>query len=332
VINTPGSSATSWQPAVTLDLNDTSPFKFAATVKAFHEWSESQPALSSLGLSDGWNTVTPQMAENLLRRNPPGNNRQVSLAAVDYYARQMKTDQWKPTGQPIILSDESVLLDGQHRLWAGYLSNVPFDTYVVTNVPHFENMFAYIDNGKVRTATDALATAGVNGLSAVVAAAVRLSGKYDADAIGVMRSKKVERPTPVEILQFAKANPTLSQAAHLQIGEYKSATKLIGYSDIAVFAAWKILDGFGEDTLDHFMSDLGSSEPLAEGDPITLLRKKFVDNRVSADPMPKMHALGYLTKVFNAWRLKEQVKRLFLRTEESWPHFADTTVDNVEAA
>src|SRR5262249_49658378 len=137
---------------------------------------------------------------------------------------------------------------------------------------------------------------------------------------------------PAEILAYANAHPQLAHAAHLQIGEYKAATKLIGYPDIAVFAAWKMLEGFGEEALDHFMNDLGSTESLDDGNPIVLLRKKFKDDTESVDPMPKHHALAYVTKVFNAWRLKQPMKRLFLRTEEPWPRFADTAVDTEAAA
>jgi hypothetical protein len=42
--------------------------------------------------------------------------------------------------------------------------------------------------------------------------------------------------------------------------------------------------------------------------------------------------LGYLTKVFNAWRLQQPMRRLFLKTEETWPTFADTAVDTEIAA
>jgi hypothetical protein len=320
------STAAEWRPAVEINLDDTNVIAFTAAVENFQKQSEEMPR-TPIGLSDGWHTITPQLAELLLRHNVAGNNRKVSLTTVRYYARQMKAGVWMRTGQPIILSDQEVLLDAQHRAWAGYLSGTPFDSYVVTNVPHFENMFAYIDNGKVRTAKDALFTAGVNGLSAVIAGAVQLARFYDIDAFGVLKNKHVDRATPAEVLTYATANPMLAEAAHLQIGEYKAATKLIGYADIAVFAAWKILESFGQEMLDHFMSDLGSSEPLDEGNPILSLRKKFTENKSSPDPMPKRHALGYLTKVFSAWRLEQPMRRLFLKTDEKWPLFKDTSVD-----
>lgn len=319
-----------WQPSVVIDLDDITPVRFAEAVERFQRESISLSSIPT-GMTDGWHTVTPQIAENLLRHNVAGANRKISLATVKYYARQMETDEWKQTGQPLIIAANDTLIDGQHRLWASYLSGKAFNTYVVTNIPKFENLFAYIDNGKSRSAKDALSTAGVNGLSSVIGQVVRLARFYDARAFGVLKNKYVVRPTPAEILRYAEANPSLAEAAHVQIGEYKPATKLIGYPDIAVFAAWKILDGYGGEVLDDFMSELGSSEPLEDGNAIILLRKKLADDRGSTEPMPKRHVLAWVTKVFNAWRLKQPVRRMALKTDEQWPLFVDTSVD-AEAA
>jgi hypothetical protein len=322
---------TGWRPAVHLDLNSTNAIAFTEFVDNFMKESAELP-LTPLGLTDGWKEVTPQLAEMLLRHNLPGNNRKVSLSTVKYYARQMKANVWMRTGEPIITSDREILLNAQHRLWAAYLSGSTFTSYVVTNVPHIENIFAFIDNGKVRTAKDALFTAGVNGLSGVIAGVVSIARLYDAHAFGVLKNKHIDRATPAEVLAYANAHPLLAKAAHVQIGEYKGATKLIKYHDIAVFTAWQILEQFGEEPLDRFMTDLGSSEELPADNPIVLLRKKFTDDAASADPMPKRHKLGYLTKVFNAWRLQQPMRRLFLKTEETWPTFADTAVDTEIAA
>ncbi len=317
-----------WQPAVTLDLDEASSAGLISTINEFNAKFKDTP-LAPSQLRDGWNTITPQIAENLLRHN--AGNRKVSLLTVQYYARQMKAGDWKRTGQPIIFNDKGEMIDAQHRCWASYLSNSNFDSYVVTAVPSFDDMFAYIDNGKVRSATDALTTAGMNGLASVIASAMRIAAYYDAGNLTVMKKLYVPRLTPIEVLAYAKAHPQLSAAAHLQIGEYKAATGLIGYRDIAVFSAWKIVESFGEDTLDEFMAKLGGTDPVEDSSPIALLRRKFAENTNSTDPMPKHHTLAYLTKAFNAWRLQQPMKKLNLKTDENWPQFVDQTVD-VEAA
>jgi hypothetical protein len=321
--------AEDWKPAVTLDLDEASAAAMVSTINEFRAKFADSP-LPANGLKDGWTTITPRIAENLLRCN--AGNRKVSLQTVQYYARQMKAGEWKRTGQPILINDKGEMIDAQHRCWSSYLSNTPFESFVVTNVPSIDKLFAYIDNGKVRSPTDALTTSGINGLAGVIAQAVRIARYYDSDAYTVMKKLHVARPTPIEVIEYVEAHPHLTAAAHLQIGEYKPATSVIQYRDVAVFSAWKILENFGEDTLDHFMGELAGTEQLAEGSPIILLRKKLADDAVSTEPMPKHHTLGYITKVFNAWRLKEPMRRLFLKTDEAWPRFEDQTVDTEQAA
>lgn len=317
-----------WTPAVELDLAEASAAAMASTVNEFKAKFAGIPQIPT-GLKDGWHVITPQIAENLLRHN--AGNRKVSVQTVQYYARQMLSGEWKKTGQPIILNDMDQMIDAQHRSWAGYLSNTPFESYVVTNVPMEEHLFAFIDNGKVRSAGDALSTAGMNGLASVVAAAVRVAQYYDQGALTVMKKLFVPRLSPIEAIRYAEAHPQLAEAAHLQIGEYKAATSLIGYRDVAVFAAWKIVESFGTDVLDEFMGKLGGSEPAEDGSAPALLRKKYLDNANSDEPMPKHHTLGYLTKAFNAYRLQQPMRRLFLKTDEKWPLFVDDAVD-VEVA
>ena len=317
----------SFTPAVVLDLDSASNAAMVSTINEFKAKFRDVER-PKLDLSTGWHTITPQIAENLLRCT--GDNRKVSVQTVQYYARQMQAGQWQKTGQPIIITESGEMIDAQHRCWAGYLSNTPFESFVVTGVPVIENLFAYIDNGKARSAADALSTAGLNGLSGSIAGAVRIARYYDAGALTMLKKEHVNKPSPMDVLSYVTAHPELRSAAHLQIGEYKAATKIIGYRDVAVFFAWKVLETSSEDELDDFMGKLGGTEPVDDASPVGLLRKKLNDNASSTDPMPKHHTLAYLTKVFNAVRLGLPMRRLNLKTDEAWPLFADEDV--VEAA
>src|SRR6266436_2872367 len=63
--------------------------------------------------------IQPETALKWLE-NPDFNvmNRTIRQSDVTNWADIMRRKQWKPNGQPIIISDENTLLDGQHRLWA----------------------------------------------------------------------------------------------------------------------------------------------------------------------------------------------------------------------
>lgn len=311
-----------WMPAVTLDLGKATPRSFDTAVADFHDWAKDQPRVP-FNLPDGWHPINPQFAEQLLIRNPKGANRKPKLPSVRYYAEQMVAEDWQKTGQPLIITDQDVLVDGGHRCWACYFSGKPFTTYVISGVPHFDNIFAYIDSGRSRTATDALVTAGLNGQASVISQAIHLNYLYEAGALrgkgGKSKGKAVARPTHIQILRTTSAHPKIAEAAHLQIGEYKTATALIRFKPVAVFCAWKILEHFNEDVLDEYMSSLADSGiPMFSG-----VRKMFEEDSASNDPMGKSGRLAVLIKLFNAWYSKQTIKKIKVGIEEDFPRFLD---------
>jgi len=316
-----------FSPAVTLDLKVATPKTFEQATEEFQIWAKTQMR-NPLTLGDGWHTITQEMAEKLLLRNPLGANRKPKLASVRFYAEQMVAEDWQKTGQSLILTDQDTLIDGGHRLWACYFSGKPFVTYVITNVPHFGNIFAYIDAGRARTATDALVTAGLNGQSSVISQAIKLDRLYQGGHLKVKGSVGgAARPSTIDIVRVAAAHPTLQEAAHLQLAEYKPATDIIKFKDVAVFVAWQIVERFNTDVLDEYMTALADS-----GIPMfAALRKTFADDAAAESQMSKAGRLAYLIKAFNAWYTKQSVKKIMVRIDEVFPRFLDV-VDQDEAA
>jgi hypothetical protein len=320
--------STAFIPAVTINLKEATPKSFQVALDEFHDWSKTQ-VREPLKLPNGWHTVDRPLAEKLLVRNPPGANRKAKLASVRYYAEQMLADDWQKTGQPLILTDQGILIDGQHRCWACYFTDKPFVTYIISDVEHFANIFAYIDSGKSRTATDALTTAGFDGQSSQISQAVFLNHLYENNALKVKGSVSgIARPTHVEVLRTTINHPALVEAAHLQLAEYKTATDVIKFKPVAVFFAWQIVENFNADALDEFMSALGeASIPM-----FASLRKTFHDDLESSSPMSKAGRLAYLIKAFNAWYTKQTIKRVTVRIDEEFPRFIHTNTQLQEAA
>lgn len=318
----------SFLPAITLDLKVATPKTFEQAKEEFDAWAKTEPT-EPVNLIDGWHTVDQELAQKLLLHNPKGANRKAKLASVRYYAEQMVAEDWQKTGQPLIFTDEDILIDGQHRLLACYFTGHSFTTYVITKVPHFANIFAYIDSGRARTATDALMTAGLNGLSSVISQAVLLNHLYQNNALKVKgAAKAISRPTSIDVVRVAMAHPPLGEAAHLQMAEYKTATDIIKFKPVAVFCAWQIVENFNTDTLDEFMAALSdSSIPMFAG-----VRKTFADDTESAEPMSKAGRLAYVIKLFNAWYTKQNLKRVTVRIDETFPRFLDQSQNEAEAA
>jgi hypothetical protein len=326
---------TEFIPKFQLDLDKTSSKAFAQTVEDFRAWRDqltANGALPSLKLVNGWTTVTPEVAEWMLLRNAA--NRTVSLAAVQYYARMMKANVWKKTGQPIIFDDTGTLIDAQHRLWAGYLSGSTFQSYVIADVPADPMIFAYIDNNKPRTSADALATAGYNGLSKNMALVVQMAVRYEADSYTANEIRNAPpRMWPAEVVHYAKERSNIREAARLMAGEYVAATHVISYNDVAAFAGYKILDLHDEETLSSFMEEVGSK--VADDPSILAFQNLMAKELTAKDPMKKHQVLGSLIKVFNAWLSHTPLtpRTVALRVNEAFPRFADpvSPVSNEDA-
>ena len=312
-----------WIPKFTLDLSTASANAFAKVLEDFEAWRQTQEP-HELDLTNGWKIITPEIAEGYLLRNPVGANRKPTLPTVKYYARMMSGGAWKKTGQPIIFTDAGVMKDAGHRCWASYLSGASFPTYVVADVPDDPDLFAYIDNCKARSASDALATAGLNGLAKQLGSVVSMAMHFEQGCYTASTKKPLEKVSPIEVVHYAKESENLRLGVRLTAGEYKAAAKVLVYKDVAAFMAYQIIERHGEEVLDEFMTALGhvADEP-EEGSPIAALQKVMTEDEHSREPMKKHQVLGHAIKAFNAFVLGEQVKKISLKVNETFPRFVN---------
>src|SRR5688572_860540 len=103
-------------------------------------------------------TISPEVAERILTAS--GNevkNRKVRDGHVEWMAGQMREKKWQTNGEPIILDEDGLLLDGQHRLYAVVESGIAIETLVTRGVQR--STFSTIDTGAVRSTSDVLGIA-----------------------------------------------------------------------------------------------------------------------------------------------------------------------------
>jgi len=94
--------------------------------------------------------VSPELAKFWLELN--NFNRPKKPEVVALYVRQIREGRWRLTHQGVALTDQGVLLDGQHRLFAIIECGVTLPMRVFLNEPA-EN-FAVIDCGQNRSSLD----------------------------------------------------------------------------------------------------------------------------------------------------------------------------------
>jgi hypothetical protein len=184
-------------------------------------------------------------------------------------------------------------------------------------------LFAYIDNCKARTAADALATAGLNGLSKQLGSVIGMAMQFEHGCFTASTKKPMDRVSPIEILHYAQENENLRLAVRLMAGEHKSAAKILVFKDVAGFLAYQIIEHHGEEVLDEFMAELGriGDDEHEEGSPVAALQKVMEDDQHAKQPMKKHQVLGHAIKAFNSFVLREQVKKITLKVNETFPRF-----------
>lgn len=99
--------------------------------------------------------ITPAKAERYIKSNTV--NRTINQKRVSAYAYDMKMGAWQTNGEGIRFDENGKLIDGQHRLSAIILANVPVKMMVTKGIS--KNITIY-DRGRNRAEHDSLQMAG----------------------------------------------------------------------------------------------------------------------------------------------------------------------------
>lgn len=159
-------------------------------------------------------TVSPGLASVLLERNP--DNRNIRRTKVLQYEADMRGCRWSFNGEPIIISKEGLINDGQHRLRALVEANVCVPMLFVFGVEREARLT--VDQGAARSASDYLGMEGVEN-SAAAATIARL-----VIAIERERHARLYREndvTNIEVRRRVKADSKIGEAAHYAMSNYK---------------------------------------------------------------------------------------------------------------
>lgn len=208
-------------------------------------------------------------AEALLAIRDPDEQRPVSSATVNKYAGRMRREVWKLAIDPIAVSREGKLINGQQRLEALVLTGLPQRFDILWNADPGE--FLTADQQRTRTVGQLFNMAGYKNSANHVAAAAGLLWQYDNDRDGMRRWNK-NPAAPDQRFTIMETNRGLQDA--LVVGSaLQSAIKLnvtgaaVGY--YLCQRAWPQ----GQGMLDAYVLELKDGERLTKGDPAKALRE-----------------------------------------------------------
>lgn len=273
----------------------------AATPPKFHTvsdtrktglWLDKMVADAGAKVTSVTADLTPDLASILLERNPA--NRPLKRSKVEDFAKDMKSGAWKFNGEPIIVAQDGLLNDGQHRCLAVKESKVTVPVVMVFGVAR--DTRDTLDQGVNRTIGDYLALHGQHYSNHIAAVAKAL---WQWRSFGFVRDGGTYRPTRSEILKVALETPGIVKSF-----DYinRAGAHVFGSLAVLAFAHFAFKSVAGELAANLFMDRLIEGSDLKAGDPILNVRNRLIADRKALRLGDKAELLF---RAWNAHRLDE---------------------------
>lgn len=251
--------------------------------------------------------VTKAVAEAILSLNT--GNRNVTEGWVDELARRMQAGEWMNTGEPIILSRDGVLNDGQHRLLAVIQSGQSVKMDIRFGVDR--EAFRVTNTGKSRTPANVLSVLGYKHTTRLAATAViliryrrmlaRSAESGEAPTIlGEMRGGY--NASHLQVVNFIKEAPALAEM--VRKGPTNVERKI---SNAHIDAATFLSRLHDEEAASEFWPVFGSGVTSDVSHPARLLRERLLRDLMTKLRMPPDDKLALALK---AWLMFKQGRRV----------------------
>lgn len=238
--------------------------------------------------------MTPGVAAELLRRNP--NNRNISAAKAEHYARDMAAGHWAENGETIIISRDGLLNDGQHRLQAAIDSNAIVPFICVFGVGRETRIT--VDQGKARGAQDYLSMDNVPYAHNASVAAKFIMAYEQAGGRNISNRSKF---TNAEVVRRVKSDDEIIAAAAYAHKHYKQYRSLVSHS---VFTAcYYLLSEINQAQATEYMEQVALGENIKRGDAAFAVREAFLRQKYE-----RQDAMEIILHGWNAYRQNRTLK------------------------
>lgn len=259
-------------------------------------------------ITTGIETITPQIAEALLKQNI--GNRSINVDHVARLAKAIDSDNFELNGDTIRIDENGGLIDGQHRLSACVKANKPFQTLVVRGLPR--KTFLTIDQGKIRSHGDTLSVLNVkNGKD--IGAALKIVERYFTSRLPVGKVNFTNQ----EIVALLEKYPDIVDATS---GVLHTKGLLSRSTAIACKYLFRKKD---EQLADRFFESIISGQDLQEGSPVYILRERLMRNAMGKAKLGQEYIVALTIKAWNSLRSGKEIKTLRFREngdfQESFP-------------
>ena len=235
-------------------------------------------------------------------------NRRVIRRKVDHLVAQMRSGEFENTGEPLIISQEGILNDGQHRLQAAIEADAVVDLDVRFGIPR--SRFTKTDTGAARTPADVLTIKGVHH-GRETARAVRLLILYRRGLPDSIR----EFVSNDEVARAFDAWKGLADVAE-RVGDHAFPRSVRGAALLAT--AYLASRSTSRVRLDDWLETLASGVGSGRDDPAYVARERIMRDAEAPSGTRELllERLALLIKSWNAYASGETVTTRDLK----WRH------------
>lgn len=230
-------------------------------------------------------TLNPGLAGVLLERNP--DNRNIKPIKLAQYEADMRAGRWAFNGEPIIVSKDGLVNDGQHRLRAMVEANCTLPCLFVFGVERETRLT--VDQGAYRNASDFLSMEGVENAT-IVAGIGRL-----LIAIERERGARLYRENDVTAAQIrarVERDAKVGEAAAYAMSHYKF-TRAFAAPTVIGTAFYMLRDVHPGDAKE-FMDQVCMGEELRRDSPAYAVRDAML-------AMGRSRRGARLEAIFRGW-------------------------------
>lgn len=241
--------------------------------------------------------LQPDEAQRLLARK--FQNRRVVKAHLTYLAEKMKRDEWRLNAECVSFSPSGDLLNGQNRLDACVIANVPIPVTLAFNVD--PSTVVTMDTGKIRSLGEVLGAMGrradmSGGLQFFYE--VRLEQTYAESGTPAPTGRV--KVSMEQYLDLLAAEPDFEGATHAA----RSITRSVaGLSTPAVHAAYHLTTLEDPANAASFWDGIATGAGLATTDVRYQFRKWHQDKMALTDPSKRPSKGHYFVALMRAWGL-----------------------------
>lgn len=263
--------------------------------------------MTSSGVKATIDDLTPAIASFLLENN--NENRIIRQHVVDSYARDMANGKWAVNGEPIIISSDGQLNDGQHRCWAVIQCGRSVRTAFVFGVGR--DTRSTVDQGIARRLSDYLQMEGVVTVNATrVATLAAMVYRYKSGgsvaASSGRDSGKTARATKQELVELVERDLSIQRAVNLCPTEGKQL-RSVASASIFMFFLWLVSKTNEDHEVVSFLEKIIKGLNLNAGDPELYVRGRLMAEKGRMRPN---EATELLIRGWNAHCRGEKVRSL----------------------